>query len=78
MPGIVGHHMASVREFTYAWPHDSVVLIYSDGIGSHWSLSEYEGLAFRDPSLISGVIYRDRKRGRDDASILAIRERSST
>ena len=77
MPGIVGHHMASVREFTYSWPLDSVLLIYSDGIGSHWSLNEYEGLAVHDPSLISAVIYRDRKRGRDDASVLAIRERSS-
>jgi serine phosphatase RsbU (regulator of sigma subunit) len=77
MPGIVGHHMASVREFTYHWPLESVLLIYSDGIGSHWSLNEYEGLALHDPSLISGVIYRDRKRGRDDASVLAIRERSS-
>jgi anti-sigma regulatory factor (Ser/Thr protein kinase) len=76
LPGIAGHHMASVREFTYAWPVNSVVLIYSDGIGSHWSLNEYEGLALRGPSLISGVIYRDRKRGRDDASVLVIRERN--
>ena len=77
MPGIVGHNMAAVREFTYDWPASSVVLVYSDGIGSHWSLDEYEGLAYQDPSLISAVIYRDRKRGRDDASVLAIRERSS-
>jgi anti-sigma regulatory factor (Ser/Thr protein kinase) len=75
MPGIVGHHMAAVREFTYDWPAGSVVLIYSDGIGTHWSLDEYEGLTSLDPSLISAVIYRDRKRGRDDASVLAIRER---
>lgn len=75
MPGIVGHHMATVREFTYDWPAESLVLIYSDGIGSHWSLDDYEGLASLDPSLISAVIYRDRKRGRDDASVLAFRER---
>ncbi|HEX3875532.1 MAG TPA: ATP-binding SpoIIE family protein phosphatase [Bryobacteraceae bacterium] len=77
MPGIVGHNMNAVREFTYDWPANSVVLIYSDGIGSHWSLDEYEGLVNQDPSLISAVIYRDRKRGRDDASVLAIRERRS-
>jgi anti-sigma regulatory factor (Ser/Thr protein kinase) len=75
MPGIVGHQMAAVREFTYPWPASSLVLLYSDGIGSHWSLDDYEGLAPSDPSLISAVIYRDRKRGRDDASVLAIRER---
>jgi anti-sigma regulatory factor (Ser/Thr protein kinase) len=76
MPGIVGHHMAAVREFTYQWPAGSLVLLYSDGIGSHWSLDEYEGLNAHDPSLIAAVIYRDRKRGRDDASVLGIRERS--
>jgi hypothetical protein len=75
MPGIAGHNFSTVREFTYEWPVGAVVLIYSDGISSHWSLDEYEGLTSRDPSLISAVVYRDRKRGRDDASVLTIRER---
>jgi anti-sigma regulatory factor (Ser/Thr protein kinase) len=75
MPGIVGHQMAAVREFTYQWPAGALVLLYSDGIGGHWSLDDYEGLNSFDSSLISAVIYRDRKRGRDDASVLAIRER---
>lgn len=75
MPGIAGHNLAAVREFTYEWPAGAIVLIYSDGISSHWSLDEYEGLTSRDPSLISAVVYRDRKRGRDDASVLTIRER---
>jgi anti-sigma regulatory factor (Ser/Thr protein kinase) len=77
MPGIVGHNVAAVREFTYDWPANAIVLIYSDGIGSHWSLDEYEGLTGCDPSLISAIVYRDRKRGRDDASVLTIRERIS-
>ncbi len=77
MPGIVGHNANNVREFTYEWPPDSPVLLYSDGINSHWSLDEYQGLASHDPSLLCGVIYRDKKRGRDDASVLAVRERSS-
>jgi hypothetical protein len=46
-----------------------------DGIGSHWPLDDYEGLDSLDPSLISAVIYRDRKRGRDDAYVVALRER---
>jgi anti-sigma regulatory factor (Ser/Thr protein kinase) len=77
MPGIVGHQMAAVREFTYDWPSGSLVLLYSDGIGTHWSLDDYEGLAHLDPALIAAVVYRDRKRGRDDASVLAMRERRS-
>ncbi len=77
MPGIVGHNMRTVREFTYVWPPGGVVLLYSDGIAGHWSLQEYERLAECDPALIAAVAYRDHKRGRDDASVLAIRERNS-
>lgn len=74
-PGIVGSDSRRIRVFTYSWPMDSTVLLYSDGIATHWSLDRYEGLMFRDPSLIAGVLYRDWNRGRDDATILAIRDR---
>jgi anti-sigma regulatory factor (Ser/Thr protein kinase) len=77
MPGIAGHNARNVREFTYAWPQRSLVLLYSDGLGSHWSLDTYPGLAWRDPALIAGVLYRDWSRGRDDATIVAIRERAA-
>jgi hypothetical protein len=50
-------------------------LLYSDGISTHWSPGSYEGLFHRDPSLLAAVIYRDWKRGRDDATILVARER---
>ncbi len=76
MPGIVGDNIRSVREFTYPWPSGALVLLYSDGISSHWSPEEYAGLALHDPTLISAVIFRDRKRGRDDASVMTIRERT--
>jgi len=74
-PGIVGHDVRNVRELTYALPPGSLVLLYSDGIATHWSLSAYEGLLLRDPSLIAGVIYRDQSRGRDDATVVAVRSR---
>jgi anti-sigma regulatory factor (Ser/Thr protein kinase) len=73
--GIVGQNLGTVREYTYGWPQDSVVLLYSDGISTHWSLGNYGGLLFRDPSLLAGIIYRDWNRGRDDATILVARER---
>lgn len=72
-PGIVGHDTRNVREITYPLPHDAVVLLYSDGITTHWSLTAYEGLLLRDPSLIAGVIYRDHSRGRDDATVVVVR-----
>ena len=32
------------------------------------------GLSARHPSLVAGVLYRDHKRGRDDASLVVARE----
>jgi anti-sigma regulatory factor (Ser/Thr protein kinase) len=78
VPGISGHDMRRVREFTYAWPEGAIVLLYSDGLASHWSLDSYAGLLSRDPSLLAGVLYRDWSRGRrDDTTVIAVRERAA-
>lgn len=76
LPGITGHDLKNVREFAYEWPQGATVLIYSDGLGTHCSLERYAGLLSQDPSLIAGVLYRDWSRGRDDTTVLAIRERA--
>jgi anti-sigma regulatory factor (Ser/Thr protein kinase) len=76
MPGIVGQGLRSVKEFTYPWPPNGTVLLYSDGIATHWSLGAYDALLLRDPSLLAGVVYRDWNRGRDDATVIVIRERA--
>jgi hypothetical protein len=44
--------------------------MHSDGIGSHWSLSGYPGLATRQPAVIAGVVARDHRRGTDDATVV--------
>jgi anti-sigma regulatory factor (Ser/Thr protein kinase) len=69
-PGIIGHDIRLVREFTYAWRSGDVLLLYSDGISTHWSLESYPGLQGRDPSVIAAVVYRDWTRKRDDATVV--------
>jgi anti-sigma regulatory factor (Ser/Thr protein kinase) len=76
-PGIVGHDVRTVREITYEMGANILVLLYSDGISTHWSLDPYEGLLSRDPSLIAGVVYRDHSRHRDDATVVVLRERAA-
>lgn len=72
-PGIVGHNSRNVREFTYDWPVGSMVLLYSDGITTHWSLADYDELLVHDPALVAAVLYRDLARGRDDATMVVAR-----
>jgi len=73
LSGIAGHVMRRVQPFSYAWPRGSVLVMFSDGIGSHWSLSAYEGLSARRADVIAGVLMRDQRRGRDDATVVAVK-----
>jgi anti-sigma regulatory factor (Ser/Thr protein kinase) len=73
--GIVGHEYRKVSEFSQPWRPESVFVLHSDGIGTHWDLIRYPGLLARDPGLIAGVLYRDFTRGRDDATVVVVKER---
>jgi anti-sigma regulatory factor (Ser/Thr protein kinase) len=75
--GIVGHEYRKTSEFAHPWDADSVLLLHSDGIATQWDLDRYPGLLSRDPSLIAGVLYRDFTRGRDDATVVVVKERTS-
>jgi anti-sigma regulatory factor (Ser/Thr protein kinase) len=71
--GTAGHLTPRIREFTYDFTGNPLVILHSDGLTSRWDLSAYPGLASQHPSLIAGILLRDHRRGRDDASVVAIR-----
>jgi anti-sigma regulatory factor (Ser/Thr protein kinase) len=72
--GIVGHECRRVHEFDYEWPAGALLILHSDGLQTSWKLSRYPGLERRHPALLAGVLYRDYTRGRDDVTVLAVRE----
>ena len=71
--GIAGHEARKIQEFAYDWPADALLVMHSDGLSGRWNLERYPGLAFRDPSVVAGVLYRDFSRGRDDALVVVVR-----
>jgi len=71
--GTAGHVAPRIREFTYDFATDPLVILHSDGLTSRWDLAAYPGLAGQHPSLIAGVLLRDHRRPRDDASVVAVR-----
>jgi len=73
--GIVGHEARKIQEFVYPWSQDTVLVMHSDGLSTHWNLDQYPGLASRHPSLIAGVLYRDFTRGRDDVAVVVAKKR---
>jgi len=71
--GTVGHALRKVQEMAFPWPAGALLIMHSDGLGTHWDLAAYPGLITRHPALIAAVLYRDYDRGRDDVSVVVIR-----
>lgn len=76
--GIVGHGMPSPRSTTVAWPVGSRLVMHSDGIVPRWRLDAYETGTALHPALLAGLIYRDFARDRDDATVLILRDTTTT
>ncbi|MFN8489364.1 MAG: ATP-binding SpoIIE family protein phosphatase [Caldilineaceae bacterium] len=72
--GIVGHEMRKLQEFTTPWNDGALLILHSDGLATHWNLTDYAGLTTHDPSLIAGVLYRDFTRGRDDVTVVVVKQ----
>jgi anti-sigma regulatory factor (Ser/Thr protein kinase) len=72
--GTAGHEMRRLQEFQYPWGKDSVLVMHSDGISGRWQLQHWKGLQTRHPALIAGVLFRDHRRKRDDATVVVVRQ----
>jgi anti-sigma regulatory factor (Ser/Thr protein kinase) len=73
LSGIAGHVMRRLQPFTYAWPRGSVLVMHSDGVDNHWSARLRDGLRAHSAPVIAGVILRDHRRQRDDATVAVVR-----
>ena len=73
--GTAGHVATRIHEFSYPVPPQSTLVMYSDGLSSHWNLASYSGLSTRHPSVIAGVLYRDFSRRRDDVTVVVAKPR---
>uniref|UniRef100_Q02BM8 Putative anti-sigma regulatory factor, serine/threonine protein kinase n=1 Tax=Solibacter usitatus (strain Ellin6076) TaxID=234267 RepID=Q02BM8_SOLUE len=71
--GTAGHNAHKIRELNYPWAPDTILVIHSDGLATHWTLDKYPGLHRRHPSIIAGILFRDFQRGTDDATVVVVR-----
>lgn len=78
LSGIAGHIARRLQRFTHPWGAGELLVMHSDGIGTHWSLTQYPGLARRQPGAIAGVLARDHRRGPDDATVVVARHGGET
>ncbi|HEY4209855.1 MAG TPA: ATP-binding protein [Steroidobacteraceae bacterium] len=71
--GTLGHAVRKIQEFPFELPQGGVLILHSDGMSANWMLADYPGLMAKHPALIAGVLYRDHDRGRDDVTVVAIK-----
>lgn len=71
--GIVGRDPFRARAQPHPWQPGSVLVMHSDGVTARWQPKDYPWARRRDPALLAGVLMRDFRRARDDASVLVLR-----
>ncbi len=69
MAGTAGFNARKARSFDYPF-RGGLIILYSDGLSSTWTLDKYPNLGASHPTLIAGILYRDFSRHRDDATVL--------
>ena len=73
--GTVGLQIRTVQEYDYEWPAGAMVVLHSDGLSARWKIEDYPGLFARPAATVAAVLHRDFSRGRDDATVIVVRER---
>ena len=73
--GTAGHTIPRIQEYNYPVAARATLIMYSDGLGTHWDMASYPGLLNRHPSIIAAVLYRDFSRKRDDVTVVVVKER---
>jgi hypothetical protein len=75
--GTAGVELRRFRSFTYPWAPGSSLVMCSDGLSTQWSFDALPGLPSRAPALVAAALYGEFARGRDDATVVIVRERST-
>jgi anti-sigma regulatory factor (Ser/Thr protein kinase)/serine/threonine protein phosphatase PrpC len=73
--GTVGATARKPQTFSYNWSPRATLVMFSDGLLSQLRPDKHPGLLMRDPTTIAAVLYRDFKRGRDDATVVVARQK---
>jgi anti-sigma regulatory factor (Ser/Thr protein kinase) len=72
--GTLGADRSTVRETRYPLPPGATLVMHTDGLQSQWRLDRYDQFARRRTAILAGLLYRDYRRGKDDVTVVAVRE----
>ncbi len=61
------------RVTSYPWPPGAMLVIWTDGLASHIDLAGYGMPLARDPAIAAAALHRDHGNGRDDSTVVVVR-----
>ncbi len=73
--GTLGASVRRVHALKQPWDRDSLLILHFGRPGIAVELELLPGLSHRHPSVIAGILYRDLRRERDDATVVVIRRK---
>jgi anti-sigma regulatory factor (Ser/Thr protein kinase) len=71
--GTLGHQMRRIQEFEYAYVPGDLLIMQSDGLTTQSRQGLPPSLLSQHPMVIAPLLYAERLRGRDDATLLVSR-----
>lgn len=75
--GTAGVQIAKPRPIDAECLAHGIVVLHTDGISARWKSSDYAGLLGRDPGLMAACILWRNTRGRDDATVVVLKNEDS-
>ena len=75
--GTAGLQIATPRAVEQDWPQHGLVVLFSDGLVSRWTLGESVGIVQCDPTVIAAWLVSRHSRGRDDCTVVVARRRAA-
>jgi anti-sigma regulatory factor (Ser/Thr protein kinase) len=72
--GTLGHQVRMFREYTYPWTPDAMLVLFTDGLTTHWTIQDLPRLRQRHPAVVAAALYRDHSRQRDDVTVVVLKE----
>lgn len=71
--GTLGQQARKFHAFDFQLPPRTMLVMLSDGISSRVDARDYAGIERHHPAVIAAAIYNDHARGRDDATVVVLR-----
>jgi anti-sigma regulatory factor (Ser/Thr protein kinase) len=72
--GTAGIQIRKPDQSSLDLPEHGVVIVHSDGLMTRWGTAPILPVLERDPTLAAAILFRDFSRGRDDATVVVIRQ----